>query len=82
MNGYTFPRSGKHATNRLSRARNETRRPKHLMSPQSFFERLCFGAKTLFCLTRARPHFKLWRAVQRRRGARSNYYVKPQESGV
>lgn len=82
MNGYTFPRSGKHAASALSANRNAARKPQQWLNPTSLFSRLCFGAMTLFRMTRALPSCKLWRAVQRRRGARSNYYRNHQESGA
>lgn len=82
MNGYTFPRSGKHAASALSANRNAARKPQAWLNPTSFFEAPYFGVMTLFRMTRALPSAKLWRAVQRRRGERSNYYRKPQESGA
>lgn len=80
MNGYIFPRSGKHANSALSANRNETRRPKQTLGWRIKLD-WCF----LFMDVRrtvTAMGAKLWRAVQRRRGARSNYYRNHQESGA
>lgn len=79
MNGFTFPRFGRHSHGSLNAAQNETRRPKAFLT---WWVEMDFGWPMRRWRLATAMGAKLWRAVQRRRGFRSKYYDKPQESGA